>query len=55
MDIQTYVEQMNVAFIPGTNDLSTFDSYLETLKSMNVEELIKIKQAQYDRYMAAYK
>ncbi|MCI9455499.1 MAG: extracellular solute-binding protein [Oscillospiraceae bacterium] len=55
VDIQTYVEQMNVAFISGTNDLSTFDSYLETLKSMNVEELIKIKQAQYDRYMAAYK
>lgn len=55
VDIQTYVEQMNVAFISGNSDMSAFDSYLTTLKNMNVEELIKIKQAQYDRYMAAYK
>lgn len=55
VDIQTYVEQMNVAFVSGSSDMSTFDSYLETLKNMNVEELIKIKQAQYDRYMEAYK
>ncbi len=55
VDIETYVEQMNVAFISGNSDMSTFDSYLATLKNMNVEELIKIKQAQYDRYMEAYK
>lgn len=55
VDIQTYVEQMNVAFITGNSDMSEFDSYLATLKNMNVEELIKIKQAQYDRYMEAYK
>ncbi len=55
VDIQTYVEQMNVAFISGVNDMATFDSYLTTLKNMNIEELIQIKQAQYDRYMEAYK
>lgn len=55
VDIQTYVEQMNVAFISGVNDMSTFDSYLSTLKNMNIEELITIKQAQYDRFMEAYK
>ncbi len=55
VDIQTYVEQMNVAFVTGTSDLSTFDSYLSTLKDMKVEELITVKQAQYDRYMEAYK
>lgn len=55
IDIQTYAEQMNVAFITGTNDLDSFDSYLDTLKNMNIEELIKIKQAQYDRYQASFK
>ncbi len=55
VDIQTYVEQMNVAFISGNSDMSTFDSYLTTLKNMNIEELIKIKQDQYNRYMEAYK
>ena len=46
---------MNVAFISGNSDMSTFDSYLTTLKNMNIEELIKIKQDQYNRYMEAYK
>lgn len=55
VDIQTYVEQMNVAFVTGNTDMSEFDSYLTTLKNMNIEELIKVKQAQYDRYMEAYK
>ena len=54
VDIQTYVEQMNVAFITGNTEMSGFDTYLSNLKNMNVEELIKIKQAQYDRYREAY-
>lgn len=53
VDIQTYVDQMTVAFITGNTSLDEFDSYLSTLKNMNVEEIIKIKQAQYDRYSSA--
>lgn len=53
VDIQTYVEEMNVAFITGTTSLDTFDSYLDNLNKMNLEELLKIKQAQYDRFAAS--
>lgn len=54
VDLQTYVDERAVAFICGYASIEDeFDSYLETLKSMNVDELIAIKQAQYDRYVAA--
>ena len=56
VDLQTYVDERAVAFISGTASIEDeFDSYIETLKGMQVEELIKVKQAQYDRYAAAMK
>lgn len=50
VDITTYVEEMNVSFITGTTDLSTFDSYISTLDSMNLGKLLEIRQQQYDRF-----
>lgn len=54
-DMKTYVEEMNVAFITGTTSLDTFDSFQSTLKSMNLEQLLEIKQNQYDRFLANVK
>lgn len=54
-DITTYVQEMNFKFISGELGLDQFDSYIETLKNMNVEQVIAGRQAQYDRYMAAQK
>lgn len=53
VDITTFVEEKNVAFITGTASLDSFDEFIEDLKSMNIEELIKIRQTQYDRFMSA--
>lgn len=53
VDITTYVEEMHVAFITGTASLDAFDNYLDSLKSMNLDELLKVRQTQYDRYKAA--
>lgn len=56
VDIQTYVDERAVAFICGYADLDTeFDSYIATLQSMQLEEVLKVRQAQYDRYVAAMK
>lgn len=55
VDIQTYADQMAVAFISGNTSMDDFDSYLSTLKTMHVDDIIKIKQEQYDRYAAALK
>lgn len=54
-DITTYVNEMNIKFITGKEGLDKFDSYLKTLKSMGAEDVIKGRQAQYDRYQAASK
>lgn len=49
--ISKYVATQQVAFITGKADLDSFDIYIESLISMNVEELIAIKQTQYSRYI----
>lgn len=55
VDIQTYVDEMNVAFISGTTSLDQFDSYISTLNSMGLKDLLKVKQEQYSKYKAAQK
>lgn len=52
-DITTYVDEMNVSFITGTTSLDSFDSYLSTLDSMGLKDLLKVKQQQYDRFKAS--
>ncbi|MCK9479087.1 MAG: extracellular solute-binding protein [Firmicutes bacterium] len=49
-DISSYFEEMQIKFIMGTEPLSKFDEFVSTLKEMGVEELTKVRQAQYDRY-----
>lgn len=53
IDVTTFVDERAVSFICGYTSLDEFDSYIETLKSMQVEELIKVRQGQYDRFAAA--
>ena len=56
VDLTTYVDERAVAFICGYSSIEDeFDSYLSTLQAMQLEELLKVKQAQYDRYAAALK
>jgi putative aldouronate transport system substrate-binding protein len=50
-DIQTYVTEAAVQFINGSRPLSEFDSYLERLKSMEIERCIELYQVAYGRYM----
>jgi putative aldouronate transport system substrate-binding protein len=54
-DITTYVNEMHIKFITGSESLDKFDSYIKALKGMGIEDVIKGKQAQYDRYVAAGK
>lgn len=54
-DITTYVNEMNIKFITGKESLDKFDSYIKTLKGMGIEDVLKGRQAQYDRYLKANK
>lgn len=51
-DIDTYVDEMVLKFIIGTEPLSNWDAYVSTIMGMGLEEVIAVEQAAYDRYMA---
>ena len=49
-DLNTYKDEMIMKFIIGTENLDKYDEYVKNLKSMGLDELISIKQAQLDRF-----
>lgn len=49
-DINTYVSEMTLKFILGTEPLSNFDSFISKLKTMKVDRAIELRQAAVDRY-----
>lgn len=49
-DITTYRKEMVIKFIIGKEPISNFNKYVETLKGMGLDDLVKIKQTEYDFY-----
>ena len=49
-EVDTYVSENFILFVTGEKSLDEFDSYLETLKSLGIEEMISIYQASFDNY-----
>lgn len=53
VDIETYVNENATAFITGTKSLDVFDSYIEGLDALKLQEVLAVKQNQYSRYYEA--
>lgn len=54
-DLSTYAESAILEFIVGTTDIDEgFDTYVDTLYEMGLQDLIDLKQAAYDRAMERY-
>lgn len=51
-EVDTYVSEMTLRFIMGSEPLENFDEYINTLKDMGVEEMIATQQRALDRYNA---
>ncbi len=52
-DISTYIAENGIRFITGELNLeSDFDAFKDTLKAMNIDRVLEIKQAAYDEYAA---
>ncbi len=49
-EIKTYVEEMLLKFIKGSEPLENYEAFQEQLKSMGVERLVELKQLALDRY-----
>jgi putative aldouronate transport system substrate-binding protein len=51
VDMESYVDQMEAKFITGEAPMSEFDSFVAKLKGMNVEKMIEVRQAAYERWV----
>lgn len=50
-EIKTYVNENEKLFILGKKPLSEYDSFVEKIKQMGIDQVIKVKQDAYDRYV----
>jgi putative aldouronate transport system substrate-binding protein len=50
-DIHGYVNKMMAEFIFGTTPLTEWDNYLKQLKKMHLDEMLRIYQTVYQRYL----
>lgn len=50
-DLNVYHEEMMLRFIMGSASLDEFDTYVNTLKSMGIEEVLEIQQTAYERFL----
>lgn len=51
-DIDTYSREMITKFILGTEDISNWDSFINTLKGMGIDKVLEVRQAAYERYIS---
>ena len=55
-DIQSFVDSNALEFITGKkNTEGDFDDYIAELEALHLDEVVEIKQAQYNRYLKALK
>ena len=50
-EIETYMNEMIDKFIMGVEPLDSFDAYVAKVESMGLQDVLKVYQAAYDRYM----
>ncbi len=51
-EIETFIYDKDYKIIFGDDSIENYDSYLEQIKGMGLDECIKIQQDAYDRYIA---
>lgn len=49
-EVNTYTNEMVMKFIMGQEPVDNFDKYVKNIKSMGIDEAIKLQQAALDRY-----
>ncbi len=50
-EVDSYNNEMINKFITGRESFDNYDSYQKTLKSMGLEDVVKVRQAAYERYL----
>ena len=50
-EIEAQVDAMMMKMVTGVEPVDNYDSFINTLKGLNVDRYVEIYQAAYDRYM----
>lgn len=50
--ITTYLNEMMTKFIMGQTPMSEYDKFVDTIKSMGIDQMVKIHEDAYQRYTA---
>ncbi|MNR24946.1 hypothetical protein D3C85_1420630 [compost metagenome] len=50
-DVRTYNDEMFDKFIMGAEPIESFDKFVDKLNKMGIQDVLKIEQAAYDRYL----
>ncbi|MCR5558297.1 MAG: extracellular solute-binding protein [Butyrivibrio sp.] len=49
-DLSTYIQENLLSFVTGSKSLDEYDQFIETVKSMNLERVVELKQSALDRF-----
>lgn len=49
-DVDTYLTEMTVNFLTGVYNIDDYESVIEELNNIGLQEVLAVRQAQYDRY-----
>lgn len=52
-DLSTYMAEHVLKFVTGAEDMSQYQSFIDALYEMGMQDAIDLKQAAYDRYVGA--
>ncbi len=50
-DIDSYCQEIILKYVIGSADISEWDSFVEAIKGMGIEQVITAKQEAYDSYL----
>ena len=53
--ISTYVDEELMNFVIGNKSMDEFDAFVESVKSLGIDEIIEVMQGAYDRYSSVGK
>ena len=50
-EINSYNNEMINKFITGRESFDNYESYQQTLRSMGIEDVVRVRQTAYERYL----
>ena len=53
-EVNTYKDEMYLKWLMGQESIDKYDAYIQQIKKMGIDEVIKIRQTAYDRFITQY-